>query len=831
MNSFLRDIRYAARAIARSPGFFLVVVATLGIGIGSTTAIFSVVNGVLLRPLPYAHPERVVQIWQVNKRGDGANFSEPNFDDLRSQSHSFDALALFHDWGTTSVVVGNGEGVRARHAVAARDFFHILGIQPVLGRTFAADEQQLGGSPAAIVSYGFWQRALNGSASSLGTTIRFDGRSYRVVGVMPPSMDLPTGTDIWTPAELERPIPSRTSHNWYVLARLRDGVTLAQARREASAIAKTLKIQYGDETWMFDAHVVPLREQLVGDTRPALLVLLAASGFLLLIGCANVVNLLVARMAARQGELALRLALGAGRARLVKQFLAESLVLSLSGGLLGVILGIAGVRILLALEPGRLPRVSEIGVHWPVLLFAFGVSVTCAVALGLLTAWRATRGDIRETLAQSQRTQAGSGATHRIRSSLVVAQVALTLVLLIGAGLLGRSFLQLLAVDPGFHADNAVVMDVDVPLSPSTGLTLTNGENEHAAALQRMIQFYDELMTRFAAIHGVQQVGGANFFPLAGGGTGNGAFIVMSSPTEQLDFRQLPQLMKDKTRSGFAEFRVTSPDFFKALHVPLVAGRLFDNRDGPTAMPSAVINASLAKKQWPNESPIGKIIQFGNMDGDLRPFTIVGVVGDIREASLAEEPQPTFYAYYRQRPVRASSFYFVLEGTAASSTVVASARRIVHELRPDVPPRFRTMDTVLADSLADRRFTLVLLGVFGGAALLLATLGVYSVISFVVTQRRQEIGVRVALGAQSEDVLRLVLRQGTTLALIGVGIGAVAALALTRLIGGLLYGVSATDPLSFIGVIVVLTLVATLASLIPARRAARVDPMTVLRGS
>jgi putative ABC transport system permease protein len=831
MNSFLRDIRFAARTIARTPSFFIVVVLTLGLGVGATTAIFSVVNGVLLRPLPYPSPDRIVQLWQVSAKGHDFNFSEANYTDLRKESRSFDALAEFADWGTTSAVVGNGEGVRARHAVVTGNFFSVLGVRPILGRTFVPEEQRVGGDPAAIVGYGFWQRTLGGAPSSLGRTLRIEGRIYRIVGVMPATMDFPTGTDIWTPAELERPTPSRTAHNWMVLGRLRDGVTLVQARREASAIAKSLKSQYGDATWMFDAHVVPLREQLVGNVRPALLVLLAASGFLLLIGCANVVNLLVARMTARQGELALRLALGAGRGRLVRQFLAEALVLSLGGGLLGVVIGLGGVRVLLSLEPGHLPRVNEVGVHWPVLLFALAVSVACAFVLGLLTAWRATRGDIRETLAQSQRTQAGAGTSHHIRSGLVVAQVALTLVLLVGAGLLARSFERLLAVDPGFHTDNAVVMDVDVPLSPATGLTLTNGVSNEAATLQRMVQFYDELSSRFAAIQGVHDVGGANFFPLARAGGGDGAFIVMNTPNDKLDFSQLPELLKDKTRSGFAEFRVASPNFFKALHIPLVAGRLFDDRDTPTAMPAALINASLAKKQWPNESPIGKIIQFGNMDGDLRPFTIVGVVGDIREASLAEEPEPTFYAYYRQRPVRASSFYFVLEGSAPASTVIAAARRIVHELRPDVPPRFRTMETVLADSLADRRFMLLLLGVFGGAALLLATLGVYSVISFVVTQRRQEIGVRVALGARSEDVLRLVLRQGASLAFVGIGVGAVAALGLTRLIGGLLYGVSATDPLSFLGVTALLVLVALLASFIPARRAAKVDPMTVLRGS
>jgi predicted permease len=305
----------------------------------------------------------------------------------------------------------------------------------------------------------------------------------------------------------------------------------------------------------------------------------------------------------------------------------------------------------------------------------------------------------------------------------------------------------------------------------------------------------------------------------------------MSRPDEKLDFSQLPTLIKDKTRSGFADFRVASPGFFQGLHIPLLRGRLFDDRDGPSAPPVAVINAALARKQWPNESSLGKIIQFGSMDGDLRPFTIVGVVGDIREGSLAEAPQPTFYAYYRQRPVRASNFYFVIDGTGAPTSLIVAARRVVHDLRPDIPPRFRTMDTVLADSLADRRFTLLLLGAFGAAALLLATLGVYSVISFLVTQRRQEIGVRVALGARSEDVLRLVLRQGATLAVVGIVIGAVAALGLTRLIAGLLYGVSAADPVSFVAVMALLTLVALVASFIPARRASRVDPMTVLRGT
>ncbi len=817
MESFIRDLRFVARSMARTPGFFIIVVATLGLGIGATTAIFSVVNGVLLRPLPYREPDRIVRVWQVNKNGGDVQFSDPNFNDVRAETRTLASMAEFNDLGTVSVTTTH-DAVRAHVAAASSAFFSILGVHPLVGRAFVPEEQHVGAPGAVVVSQGFWQRALDGTPSALGTVLMMDGRAYRVVGVMPATVDVPSGVDLWIPRELSGPSPYRTGHNFQVIARLRDGVTLEQARRETSAIAKVLKQQYGDETWMYDAHLIPLREQLVGDVRPALMVVLAASGFLLLIGCANVVNLLVARMAAREGELALRLALGAGRGRLVRQFLAESLLLSLCGGVLGVAIGTAGVKALLALEPGRLPRIGEVGVHWPVLLFALAVSIACAVALGLLTAWRATRGDIRETLAQSQRTQAGAGATHRVRNALVVAQMALTLVLLVGAGLLARSFEQLLAVSPGFHADNAVVMDVDYPGGDTT-------------ARHQMVQLYDELMPRLAALPGVSEVGGSNFFPFAGGSMGDGAFIIMSRPDEKIDFAQIPTLLKDKTRSGYAQFRVASPGFFRTLHIPLVSGRLFDDRDAPTAPPAAVINEALARKQWPNESPLGKIIQFGNMDGDLRPFTVVGVVGDIRDASLAEAPDPTFYAYYRQRPARAGTFFFVLGDAGAASSVIASARGIIHDLRPDIPPRFRTMETILADSLADRRFTLVLLGAFGAAALLLATLGVYSVISFLVTQRRQEIGVRVALGARSEDVLRLVLRQGASLALIGVLIGAVAALGLTRLLSGLLYGVSPTDPLSFVAVMVLLTFVALVASFVPARRAAKVDPMTVLRGT
>jgi putative ABC transport system permease protein len=611
--------------------------------------------------------------------------------------------------------------------------------------------------------------------------------------------------------------PYRTGHNWQALARLAPGITLQQANREISAVSRRLKQQYGDETMMADAIAIPLREQMVGDTRPTLLVLLAASGFLLLIACANVVNLLVARAAVREGELAVRLALGAGRWRLAQQFLAESLVLGLVGGALGVVLAALGVSALLALEPGDLPRIAEVGVDWSVLAFAFGLSVLVAAALGVMSALRGTRGDLRQAMAQAQRTQAGAGASYRVRGALVIAQIALTLVLLVGAGLLGRSFLQLARIDPGYRTERALVLDISASVP------------EGPVGQQQRVRLYDDLASRLSALPGVAAVGGVNAFPLTGGNRSNGSFLIMSRPDEPIDMSKIPELMKDPSRSGEAEFRVASPGYFHAMNIPVIRGRVFEDRDAPDAPHVAVISASLAKAKWPNADPIGRIIQFGNMDGDLRPFTIVGVVGDVREASLADQPRPTFYASYRQRPRPTSTFNFVIQGDAPAEAIIPAARRIVTELRPDVPPRFRTIQTVVSQSVADRRFVLLLVGVFGAAAMLLATLGVYSVIAYVVTQRRQEIGVRVALGAQSGDVLRMVLRQGLRLALVGIGIGTVAALFVGRLLGRFLFGIAPNDPVAFGGVIVLLGAVAIVASFIPALRATRVDPMTALR--
>ena len=823
MESLVRDLRYVTRSLLRTPAFFAVTALTLALGIGATTAIFTVIDSVLLRPLPYPDPERIVHLWQVNAyegRVAGQNaVSDPNFEDWQAQSRSFAAMAQVGGAGLTSVA-GASEPVRVRAAVVSRDFFSVMGVRPVRGRTFVAEEQRQGATPTVVVGYGFWQRYLNADPSVIGTrTLTFQNRVHTIVGVMPPELSYPVGTELWTPRELEARTPSRTAHNSRVVARLAPGVTLEQARAELSAVSRRLKQELGDQTRMVDAAVVPLREQLTGRARPALLILLGASAVLLLIACANVVNLLIARMAARQGEIALRLALGAGRGRLARQFLTEALVLSVVGGVLGVLLAVLGGKALLAMEPGNLPRLSEIGVSWPVLGFALGVSVLTALAMGLMTALRGTAGDLRDALSQAQRTQSGGGSSYRIRGALVVAQVAMTLVLLVGAGLLARSFVRLLSVDPGYRTERAVVLDMSLPIPTNPDET------------RQLARVYDELLARLATVPGVAEAGVTNTMPLGGSRAGNGTFLVMTGPDEQLTMEDFGRLFRDPSRTGEAEFRIASAGYFRAMNIPLVRGRLFDDRDAPDAPHVAVISQSLVKARWPNEDPIGKTIQFGNMDGDLRPFTIVGVVGDVREASLAVEPAPTFYAYYRQRPRQAYAINAVIQGSAEPAAIIAAARTIVRELRPDVPPRFRTIETVIAESVADRRFMLLLVGVFGVSALLLATLGVYSVISYLVTQRKQEIGIRVALGAQTRDVVRMVLRQGATLVLAGIVVGALAALGLTRFVTGMLFGISPNDPVAFAGVIAVLGGVALLASFVPARRASRVEPMQVLRGS
>ena len=808
---WVQDLRFGARQLMRSPSFFLVAITTLGLGIGASTAIFSVVRGVVLRPLPYPDADRIVQVWQLGEKGAQGQFSDRNFDDLRARSRSFAAMAEMTPSGPVTVT-GIAEPVRTRGAAVMGSFFDVLGVRPILGRLFEPAELQENGARAVLVSHRFWQQHLGGAPDVVGQKLTFDNAAFTIVGVMPATLRYPVDAELWIPRELDPKFPSRSAHNFQVLARLAPGVTLEQASREVSDVARQMKREFGDESWMFDAALVPLREQLVGSTRSTLLMLLAGSGVLLLIACANVVNLLIARMAARQSEIALRAALGAGRGRLAQQCLAESLLLGIGAAVLGIAFTYAGVKLLLMLQPGNLPRIEEVAVDGQVLAYGIGIAVLAAVGMGLITAWRGGAGALRESLSQSQRTQGGNLSSERMRRGLVVAQVAMAVVLLVAAGLFARSFAKVLSVDPGFAIEQRVVVEV----SPGSGGPET-------------ARLYDQLLERFRAIPGVRQAGGANVVPLGGGSTSNGTFIIQRDVGEQLRMEDLPQLLRTPERVGSAEFRLASPGYFEAMGIRAERGRLFDARDGDKAPHVAVISASLAKTRWPNEDPIGKVIQFGNMDGDLTPFTIVGIVGDVREESLASPPRPTFYASYQQRHRTTWRFSFVLATTQDPGTIVNAARRIVREVRPDMPPRIRTMETIASASLADRRFILTLVGVFGAAALVLAALGIYSVISYLVAQRARELSIRVALGAQRGDVLRMVLRQGLVLAAVGILLGAIGSFYAARLFESMLYGVTATDPAAFAGVVLGLALVALVASWMPARRAAGAQAMDVLR--
>jgi predicted permease len=693
-----------------------------------------------------------------------------------------------------------------RTARVSQEFFEALGVSPRLGRSFVEEELREGGSPAVLVSHGFWQRRLGGASDLSSLQLQFDGRVHAVVGVMPQGFSFPPDTDVWAPRELERVLPSRTAHNWRAIARLRDDVPLERAQADLSAIAKDLRATHGEDTWMLDAAVVPLHEQLVGSVRPALVVLFAAVSFLLLVASANVVNLLLARAARRQREVAVKAALGASRLLLVRSFLTESALLTLAGGALGVLLAIWGVPLLLSVEPGKIPRSGEVGVSFPVLGFALGLAVLVSVALGLTTALRSTKRGVAAYI--SDRSRAGSSST-KLRSGLVVSQVALTLVLLVGAGLLARSLFRLLEVDPGFRRSSALVVDLSQPREPDV--------------LRRS---QDEILTRLRAIPGARSVGIIDRVPLSTSHR-NGVFLLQNSPDEVKSFEDFERLAQDPARMGMAEYRAASEGYFETMGIPLVRGRLFEATDDAEAPHVALVSQGLVREKWPNEDPLGKLIQFGNMDGDLRLLRVVGIVGDVLHGGLDTPSRSTIYTNARQRPPE--DYSVVIGFDRGGEAIAASTREALREILPDVPPRFRTIEDVVSESLADRRFNAVLLGAFGASALLLAILGIYGVVAYGVTERTREIGLRMALGARPNDVLGLVVGQGGKLVAAGLACGLVLAFALTRLLSSLLFQVGAADPLTYLALVLVLGGIALLACYLPARQASRVDPMVSLR--
>jgi len=814
--SVISDCRYGVRQLRKNPSFTAVAVLTLALGIGATTSIFSVVYGVLLRPLPYPDPNRIMAVFEVTSEGRPSRVADPNFDDFRDQSRSFQAIAKYND--NVASVSGASQPTRTTVAGVSPDFLKVFGIQPILGRDFDASDAKKGAGPTVLVSYGYWKQQLGSPRDLSQSHLKIDSAVFSVIGVLPAGFRFPADVDLWLPADLDGENPSRTSHNYNAAGRLRDGVTVEQANQDISVIARRIhdtSSEQGDYL-LKDGIVLPLQDSITGKARTALLVLLGAVGFLLLVACANVANLLLAQASVRERELAIRSALGAARGRLIRQFLTEAFLLSLGGGGLGVLGALWGVAGLVALAPANLPRLESVSISIPVLVFAFLLSTAIAAGLGAFTAARATSGDLREGLVEGARGQAGSQGSQRVGRVIVVAQIAITLVLVVGAGLFGRSLMKVLEVNPGFRVDKIVTMDVSLPWV----------DDPKAKAGQGI--FFSNLIERLKQIPGVRKVGATSGLPMnQDGGLPDGMFLLMAENEIPKAMDGFGALLQQKERIGIADFCVATDGYFQVLGIPLIRGRIFDERDGANSPHVAVISESLARDRWPNQDPIGHTIEFGNMDGDLRLLTIVGIVGDIHEYGLDTPPRPTVYVNLFQRPRAATTLTMLSD--ADTRLVASAARGILQDLNPEIPARFRTFSQVYSASLGSRRFNVILIGFFGITALLLATTGVFGVMAYSVSRRTREIGVRVALGAATGDVLKMILGQGLRTIFIGVAIGITGSLVLTRTVESMLFGVTATDPLTFGGVTLLVVGAALMACYIPARRATKVDPMVALR--
>jgi putative ABC transport system permease protein len=811
MRSIWQDLRYGARMLAKNPGFTLIAVITLALGIGANTAIFSVVNGVLLRALPYYEPERLVMVWAdrpiLQARIGVPDFpvAPADFIDWRNQNQVFEQMAALQS--RRHNLTGGSEPEFVGSVRVSANLFSLLGVNAVQGRTFLPEDDQPGAHRVVVISYGLWKRRYGGDPQLIGQKITLNNEPYTVVGVMPPDFQFPRKGDIpadyyfagridlylpiaFTPAEAN----NRGANELVVLARLKPGVGIERAQSEMRAIARRLTEQYPQTNTDKSVRLVALHQQVVGRVRTALLVLLGAVGFVLLMACANVASLLLARASARQKEIAIRAALGASRWRVVRQLLTESLLLALGGGALGLLLAWWGVDLLLAISPDNLPRADTIRLDAGVAGFTFLISLLTGIVFGLLPALQVSLPDLNETLKEGGRS-AGS-PHHRFHSFLIVTEVALAFVLLIGAGLLIRSFVRLIRVDPGLDPQRVLTMDILLPPAKYA-------EVQTAA-------FFQQVLERVRTLPGVEAAGTVVPLPLSGAHWSTGFSIEGAPP--------LPP-----GQSLNAGIRKVSPDYFKTLRIPLLKGRLLAESDGAGATPVVVINEALARSHFTNEEPLGKRISYGG-----RYHEIAGVVGDVKHSALDEEAKPEFYLPMAQSP---SEFMTLAVRTSHDPLQMAAAvRSQVWAVDKDQPvSNIHTMEQLMTNSVAPRRFSLLLLSVFALVGLALAAVGLYGVLSYTVTQRTHEIGIMMALGAQTGNVLRLVVRQGMVLALMGVAIGLIASAALTQWLKSLLYGVSATDPLTFAAIALLLATVALLACWVPARRATKVDPMAALR--
>ncbi len=813
MESLFKDIRYGARALWKRPGFTAVAVITLALGIGANTAIFSVVNATLLRPLPFKDPERVVMLWgflpKMAQTTDKLPSSAGNFVTLRDQNHSLENLSAFRSWGWQ--LTGGGEPELLRGARVSFDFFQAVGANPILGRSFTAEEDTPNRAPVAIISYGLWQRHFGGDQNVIGKTLSLTGRTVMVVGVMPRGFQFPGGAnmipglqfalqnDIWMPlAFTDEEKRQQSTLNLALIGRLKLGVSAGQAESELRGLEQNQplgKIGY-------TINVLPLQQQMVGKIRKLLVVLLATVALVLLIACANIANLLLARASSRQKEIAIRAAMGAGRIRLIRQLLTESLLLSLGGGALGFLLAVWGSSLLVAFIPEDVPRIHEVSVDGRILGFTLLVSFVTGVVFGLAPALQASRLDLNASLKEGMRGTTAGLRQNRLRSLLVVSEVAMALVLLVSAALLIKSFVRLLEVKPGFNPANVLTMDIQLPDLPPS----------RYAKDEEQTAFFQQLMDRIKALPGVDGASAVVTLPLTGAFESTDLIL---AGQESLSNAQRPE----------ADYTTVTPDFFRTMQIPLLQGRQFTAQDTKGTPGVIIINDILARMCWPGEDPIGKHFTVGF---EKTPREIVGVVGSIKQTTLDAAVRPAMYMPHLQSP--SSGMTVLVRTNGAPLAIAAAVREQVWALDRNIPvTHLQTMDQVFGASVAQPRFSMLVVGLFAALALVLASVGIYGVMAYSVSRRAHEIGVRMALGARTGQVLQLVLKEGMTLTLVGIAIGLFGAFALTRLMATLLFGVSAKDPITFISVAALLAAVALVACYIPARRATKVDPLVALR--
>ena len=804
MHFFWQDLRYGFRTLRKNPGFCAVAVLTLGLGIGPNTAIFTMVNAVLLKPLPIPEPNRVVMIWgTLLKSGfDQLPASAADYLEWKHQAHSFDYMSAafaIPEYGLN--ISGIGDPERAPAALASREFLPALGIEPIAGRNFLPEEDRPGGPPAVLISNALWQRRFRSDPAAVGRTMTVDGIARTVVGVVPHELGEMIHADLWLPTAINPNNPERQNHTYGIVARLKPGVTVAQARSEMTVIAKRLELAYPATNTGWSINLFPMAEMFTGRIRPVLLILMGAVGLLLLIACANLANLLLARAAAREKEIVIRGALGAGRGRIIRQLVTESLMLSLSGGALGLMLAAYGVRLMRDVVPDMFPMLQHMSVDLPVLAFTLSISIVTGLLFGLVPAWRSSCTDLNTTLKEAAGRSEGGGGSHRIRSFLLASEVALAVLLSVSAGLLLRSFVRVMRVDPGVRTANVLTMNLSL------------ADSRYDTALKRAA-FYKNLTERLETLPGVRSAGAVMFLPLRVSmlsfRVGVNGFTIQGRPPVPQD--QRPQ----------ADYRVATPGYFGTMGIALLQGRLLDPHDDLKAKRVGLINETMVRKHFAHDNPIGQHLLMGE------PIEIVGVVADAKMYGLDAPVEPAVYVPHEQHPAESMG---VAVRTAGDPAVMAPAiRREILKLDAEQPiSSVRTMQEVLSDSLMLRRATMLMLTVFALLALTLASLGIYGLTAYSVSRRTHEIGLRVALGASRPQILRLVVGRELVTSMIGAAIGVGAAFMLTRGLSAMLYGVAATDPLVFVSMPVLLIAVSVVASYVPARKATTIDPLVALR--